>query len=235
MSHSMNHAEKSEDGKKGRKKWIIIAAVTVILFLAAIGGNQDENGTASTASDPSQTTEQQNDQSEEDATDSDENEADSDEEATTEPSFSADDAMKALTVACSNGVYAWDVYMDDGNTIDPDKMHPYDQNQRGNYLYGHNYDDSYVVDENTWHIDGLNLENYDNGSVQNYEFEASGDVSFDGENYLVSNITMEYTKYAQNADGSINIWGGTETGTYCSDRFSDEPFEVSPSLIEDDN
>lgn len=205
------HGVQAKDGKTSKKKWIILAVVLIVFFVI-VGSNSGGSDTADSSTDSSQATDE-----------------------TSEPSFSADEAMKALTVACSNGLYASDVYMEDGNTIDPDKMHTYDQSQTGGYLYGSNYDDSYAVDENTWHIDGLILGNYENGSLSNYEFDVSGDVSFDGENYLVSNVTMEYTKYATDENGDIDAWGNHQTGTWCENEFSDEPFEVSPTLIEDDD
>lgn len=139
--------------------------------------------------------------------------------------------MRALTVTCSNACWSTDVYMDDGNTIDPEKMHPYAAAQRGRYLYGTHYDDCYAIDENSWHIEGLSLESYENGFVTNYEFEASGDISFDGNDYLISNVKMEYAKYATDEDGNIDVWGGIERGTW-GHYFSEEPFRVSPSLVE---
>ena len=172
----------------------------------------------------------------------------SEEEEDSEPTFSEDEAMRALTVACSNGIWSVDAYADEGDDVDEstapigvygalieDEMHPYDDSQSGSYLYGSNYDDCYAVDSNTWHIEGLTLESYENYLLTNYTFEVSGDVSFDGENYWVSNVTMEYEYFTYDEDGNIDIWGGTYEGTWCENEFSDKPFKVSPSLIADED
>lgn len=154
--------------------------------------------------------------------------------------------MRALTVACSNGAWSIDAYADEDDDIDEstapigiygalieNEMHPYDDSQSGSYLYGNRYDNCYAVDSDTWHIDGLTLESYENYLLTNYTFEVSGDVSFDGECYWVSNVTMEYSYLTYDEDGNLDILGGTYEGTWCENEFSDEPFKVSPSLIEE--
>lgn len=218
-------ADKHTKKKKGgKKKWIIIAIA--IVLIVAIGTSNDNGSDASTDTTKAAI---------EQTTDGDQtvDESGSDDEQS-EPSFSQDEAMRALVVACSNAAWSSDVYAEDGNTIDPDKLHSYEEYQSGSYLYGSKYDDCYAVDSSTWHIDGLYLESYKNGLITNYSFEVSGDVSFDGENYLVSNVTMEYTKYATDSEGNIDMLGESTKGTWSSlYDFSETPFEVSPSLIED--
>ncbi len=98
-------------------------------------------------------------------------------------SFTRDIALRAAVVAFTN-CYAVDVFTDDGNSFDTSKFHSY-ADLSGFYMHVNSLGSWKVIDEHTWHVDDLLLK------VDGYNSNvfASLDVSFDGENYVVDNIS----------------------------------------------
>lgn len=161
-----------------KKKWFIV--VVVILVLALIGaamGDEDEKAAPSgVASDTEQAAENM------------------------EVSFPQDNAKWAAVAALTN-CFADDVYTEDGNALDESKLHSY-ADLSGYYLTVDEWGDWSEGDADTWHVEGLELHPYASPKAT---IDATLDVSFDGNNYQVSNVSGEYGN-----NGSSNTLALTE-------------------------
>ena len=136
------------------------------------------------------------------------------EETTEKEIFPLENAKRAAVVALNNA-YSWDIYGDDENTIDKSKLHTY-ADLSGNYILVDSWGDWKEKDSDTWHVDNFKGTNDTDTSI-----EASLDVSYDGKNYIVSNIT-----------GSLGMVELSEIERTRSDK--DVFLTVSPKLIKDD-
>lgn len=138
--------------------------------------------------------------------------------------FSKEFAKRAAVVAMTNS-QATDVFATDGNTYDPSKFHSYND-VSGFYMSIYEEGTWVGKDENTWHVEGLILD------IAGYDtyVKASLDVTFDGSNYIVSDVTrvLAQLKYLDSNDASkINV-ETMEPSDY-------NPFlTVTPELIEND-
>lgn len=137
-----------------------------------------------------------------------------------EKTFSKEYAKRAAVVSITNA-YATDVYNDDRTTLNKSKFHSYSSNS-GYFLRILNDGEWNVKNDNTWHVDKLVLKN-----TLGVMIDVSLDVSFDGQNYIISNISGKMgnsnTPEEQKTDVS-EIEGGKST----------EYLSVSPDLIKDD-
>lgn len=127
-------------------------------------------------------------------------------------------AKRAAIVAITNYCTAADVFMPDGNTLDSSKFHSY-ADTSGNFFNYYNgvssWGDWTAQDENTWHVEGLSFTNC-YGNTKN----ATLNVWYDGENYIVANIVITF------GDQSDPNRSGY-------DEYNDE-FVVAPNLVQDD-
>lgn len=100
-------------------------------------------------------------------------------------------ARRTVIVAMTN-CQATDVFASDGNTLDPNKFHSYDD--IGDFFMTVEKEGEWTaLDENTWHVEGIVLRIYDYDTY----LKASGNVQMDGENYIFYNVdrniaTKEY-------------------------------------------
>lgn len=95
-------------------------------------------------------------------------------------------AKRAAIVAITNGT-VYDVLDANGEKIDTSKLHSY-SDISGDYLIVNDWGTWTAKNENTWHAEGLVVEI----AKASMEIEAKADVSFDGKNYIVSNLDGEY-------------------------------------------
>lgn len=105
--------------------------------------------------------------------------------------FPVENAQRAAVVALTNA-FAVDVFNDDGNTYDVSKFHSYadtSENFFDYYFKVNSWGDWSVADEQTWHVDSLDLQN-----LFETKANASLDVSFDGTDYIISNLTGTFTQ-----------------------------------------
>lgn len=127
-------------------------------------------------------------------------------------------AKRAAIVAITNYCTAADVFMPDGNTLDPSKFHSY-ADTSGNFFDYYNAVSSLgewsAKDEGTWHVEELSFTNCF-GNTKN----AVLDVRFDGENYIVSDITITFGDQSDPSRSGISVY--------------DEDLSVSPELVKDD-
>lgn len=146
-------------------------------------------------------------------------------ETALDANFPVENAKRSAVVAITNG-YATDVFKKDGNTYDVTKFHSY-ADTSGNideYFFKVNEWGTWTVkNEQSWHVDSLILENT-SGIVAN----ASLDVNFDGNNYVVSNITGTFGKPGALAGFSSDL-SDIETGGNANTYLT-----VSAELIKDD-
>ena len=119
-----------------------------------------------------------------------------------------DYAERAVLVAMTNR-NATDVFTDDGSAYDPLKFHRYDDTT-GYHMVVKTKGTWSETGADAWHVDNLLLEAPQTGLA----VQVSADVTFDGTNYVVSNVTG----YAGNLD---KIQAG-DTATL-------EPLEENPS------
>ena len=98
-------------------------------------------------------------------------------------SFSEENAEKAVIVAFTN-VFAEDVLASDGKTYDSTKYHGYNYNGQYKMVVDSDYKSPTweQKSDNTWHVDNLYLRLHD----FHYVVKISCDVSFDGNNYTIS-------------------------------------------------
>ena len=127
-------------------------------------------------------------------------------------------AQRAAIVAITNYCTAVDVFMPDGNTLDVSKFHSYSDTS-GNffdyYLGVKSWGEWSAKDEDTWHAEKLEYVNCFGNS-----FNASFDVQYDGENYIVSNLVTSF--------GDLNDPNKSGIDEYSTD------FTVTPNLVKDD-
>ena len=100
-----------------------------------------------------------------------------------EESFPVDTAYKAATVALTNSL-ADDVFTEDGSAHDSSLYHSYSDTS-GFYLELIDKGEWSFKDENTWHVEGFRYHIPGTST----EVWGSLDVYFDGQNYIVSDIT----------------------------------------------
>jgi hypothetical protein len=99
-----------------------------------------------------------------------------------ESEFPKENARRAIMVALANG-YSSGVFAEDGNTYDPSKFFSY-SDVSGDFVIMLQDGTWSSKDEKTWHVENLELEdNYYN------LITASCDIEFDGENYILSNLS----------------------------------------------
>lgn len=100
-----------------------------------------------------------------------------------EEAFPVEYARRTLIVAMTNSL-ATDVFKSDGNSYDPSLFHTY-SDINGLYITVESDGDWSEKNSNTWHVNDIELkiEGFDTYIL------ASMDVSYDGTNYIVSNLT----------------------------------------------
>lgn len=129
-----------------------------------------------------------------------------------------DTAYKAAVVSFTNQL-ADDVSADDGSTLDPSKFHSY-SDRSGFYLEPKGKGKWSYGGESTWHVENLEFKIAGLGT----SVKASCDVSFDGENYVISNQS-----------GMIYNPGHEEFAThldeYEKESWSEPARVVSPGLL----
>jgi hypothetical protein len=102
--------------------------------------------------------------------------------------FSEDYAMRAVVVAFTNR-FADDVFTGDGNNYDTSKFHSF-ADLSGYFLTIASKGVWSGKDENTWHVYHIQLQ-YNNNTI----IDANLDVGFDGNNYIISNLTGKAPSY----------------------------------------
>jgi len=126
-------------------------------------------------------------------------------------------AQRAAIVAITNYCTAIDVYMPDGNTLDVSKFHSYADTSGNffNYYIGvKSWGEWSAKDEDTWHTEKLTYVNCFGNAVN-----ASLDVQYDGENYIVSNVVTSFGDLSNPSNSGI-------------DKYSTD-FVVTPDLVKD--
>lgn len=104
--------------------------------------------------------------------------------------FPREFAFRAAVVAFTN-YYADDKFMEDDNTYDMSKLHSYDD-INGFFLYIDDEGSCTVKDNNTWHVNHIQM----TVPAFHTKIDASLDVSFDGQYYIVSNLSGEAPSYS---------------------------------------
>lgn len=138
--------------------------------------------------------------------------------------FPQENAKRAAVVALTN-CQATDVFNADGYTYNEFKFHSY-SDISGFYLTIIDVGNWKAIDEHTWHVEDLKCMMSGTGTY----LKASLDVSFDGTNYVVSNVDkiVAAKEYIDSEDSSkINLehLEPTENTPYLT---------ISPSMIEED-
>lgn len=137
-------------------------------------------------------------------------------------SFSQEYAQRAAIVALTNS-FAMDVFTSDGNTYDTSKFHSY-ADVSGYFLTISDSGTWTAKNENTWHVEHLIL--VPNG--YNVEFNASLDVSFDGNSYIVSNVKGTLGAHGANPRNATDI-SEIEVGSSAPILLT-----IEPKMIEED-
>lgn len=141
-----------------------------------------------------------------------------------EDSFPIEYARRAVVVAMTNA-FATDVFKTDGNTYDPTLFHSYSDTS-DYYMTVTSDGDWTQKDSSTWHVEEIELK------IEGFDTYLLGsmDISYDGTNYIVSNVTtvIAALEYLYSNDPSkINI-EEMEPSESC-------PFlTVDSALIQDD-
>ena len=152
-------------------------------------------------------------------------------EAETEPVpeiYPQEDAFLAAVVAITNSL-ATDVFTNDGSRHDTAKYHSYSDTSAF-YMSVLSKGTWTEKNSSTWHVDGLRLQpdGYDTVYQTPINFDTiakvSLDVTFDGSNYIVSNISGIYA-----IPGKEDI--GTNLSYLNSDSMSKAARTVSPGMI----
>lgn len=136
-----------------------------------------------------------------------------------ETTFPKENARRAVVVAFTNG-YSTDVFKKDGNTYDINKFHSYAE--KPEYHIKIEKDGNWTAkDEKTWHIENIELKT----SYKLY-FNTSLDITFDGKNYIISNVSGLMGKKTNSDKQKTNISDfASGNCPYCT---------VSPELIKED-
>lgn len=188
---------------------LFMAACFAAVFLAACGNTAiPEQNTASQSSSVEQ--DSGNEENVSEATE----EAETPAEATQEASFPVENAKRAAVVAITNAL-ATDVFAADKNTVDPTKYHSY-ADLTGYYMIVTSWGTWNAEDDATWHVDGLEM----HPNKYNTVACVSLDVTYDGDNYVVSKVSGPY--------GKANDLSDIETFSY-----ADTYLTVASSLIAD--
>lgn len=161
---------------------IVISCVVLVFVFSSLGDSvhyEPENTTAKAEISATQT----------DTTKQAENTTEKVSETTTKLEVTGCDlekAKRAAVVAITNGT-VYDVLDSSGEKIDVSKLHSY-SDLSGDYIIVNDWGNWTAKDKNTWHAEGLVLEIAKAGM----ELVAKVDVSFDGKNYIVSNLYGDY-------------------------------------------
>lgn len=136
-----------------------------------------------------------------------------------ESTFPKENARRAVVVAFTNG-YSTDVYKKDGNTYDINKFHSYAE--KPEYHIKIEKDGNWTAkDEKTWHIENIELKT----SYKLY-FNTSLDITFDGKNYIISNVSGLMGKKTNSDKQKTDISDFAKGNCpYCT---------VTPELIKED-
>ena len=113
--------------------------------------------------------------------------------------FPVEYAMRAAVVAFTN-CFADDTFKEDGDTLDVAKFHSY-ADTSGFFMHVTSKGDWSVKNETAWHVEHLKLR----VNVYDTIVDASLDVSYDGENYIVSNLAGKAPSYDDNSDLYSNM------------------------------
>lgn len=142
-----------------------------------------------------------------------------------EKTFPIEYAKRAVVVAMTNR-QAVDVFKEDGNTYDTTKFHSY-SDTTDYYMTIISEGTWTAKDDNTWHIDNMKMII----NPHNSYLKISCEITYDGQNYIVSNgtkVIAAQSKYLDTNDSSkINV---EELNPSESCPYLTVPFE----LIEDD-
>lgn len=160
---------------------IVISCLTLLIFFSGLGGSDDTTDEITTVPEVMAT--------ETDTTNAVQTTTEKTIETTTELVVTGCDlekAKRAAIVAITNGT-AYDVFDSTGNSIDASKLHSY-SDLSGNYIIVKDWGTWTAKDEKTWHAKGLTMELAETG----LKIVGQLDVSFNGENYIVSNLDGEY-------------------------------------------
>lgn len=141
-----------------------------------------------------------------------------------EKTFQVGYAQKAVVVAMTN-LFAGDVYGSDGKTFDTNKFH--------NFAYLGEYYQQILnlgtwkaKDTKTWRVTGMSLLQLDYGKTTTI----SCDVSSDGTNYSLSNVTIMSGKQSY-----LDTTGNSNLSLLTYDTANGNPFlSVSAALVKDD-
>lgn len=101
-----------------------------------------------------------------------------------EVGYPKETAQRVAVVAATN-CYATDVFSDDGSSYDPGKFHSY-ADMSGYYLTVVHEGTWEPIDESTWHVEDLQLK----AAGQEFYYVFSGDISQDGERYIVTTASI---------------------------------------------
>ncbi|OPX92167.1 MAG: hypothetical protein A4E52_00108 [Pelotomaculum sp. PtaB.Bin013] len=144
----------------------------------------------------------------------------SNDKAKLEAVFHVENAKRAAVVALTNA-YATDVFAEDKNHYDISKFHSY-ADVSGDFLKINSEGTWNAKNDNTWNVANLKLE-----TIYKTIITATLDVSFDGTNYIVSNITGTLGNPGASSENMVDI-SEIEAG-------KDKPYlTVSSELIKDD-
>ncbi len=147
---------------------------------------------------------------------------------TTPEIYPQKDAFRAAVVAITNSL-ATDVFTNDGSRHDVSKYHSFSDTSAF-YMSVLSQGTWTEKNNNTWHVDGLRLQpdGYDvvfNTPINFYTIaKVSLDVTFDGSNYIISNISGIYA-----IPGKEDI--GTNLSYLNSDSMSKSALTVSANMI----
>lgn len=118
--------------------------------------------------------------------------------------FQKELAKRAAVVAFTN-YYALDVFKADRNNFDVSKFHSYSDvsGDASKYFWYVKSEGTWSVkNENTWHVENLFLQLY---STSDSIVNVSLDVSFDGKEYIVSNLAGKSPSYDDTNDAYSNM------------------------------
>lgn len=144
-------------------------------------------------------------------------------EPETEPNHVPDkrDVSNALLVAVTNA-WADDVFAADGNTYDAALFHSYGEN-RGSHLRQTVPGVVSERDENVWSVTALSADAYIDDTPTGYTYSISGTVTYDGENFIISDVQVRYklTDAPSSSYEDFPLMAGN----------GDQAFVVTPELL----